>query len=557
MQNDKNQNSNKVKKWLKVVAWVVGVAQLLFIGLFFFTAWLEHKIERMVADQSKGVYKLQVYGLETSPFIGSLSVDSLALTPDFKKWQALSEQGQKVPRTLLNLQASAINLRNFNYAKALFSQDVQLDELKVQQPKLLMTVMRPDTTEEHKPLHETVKGFIKGLKIGRIDVREAGLNYRKGSSSDTLFALRKFDLVVTDYQLDSASFQAKDRAYYAQKYKLMVSEAFYLLSDNLYKATADSILIDTESETILVNSVQLKPTVEPAALARAKGKAVTYQEVEVRQASFKGVDFRAHSRDNSIRVKHLALQKPSLVAFKDKQHFEDKGTKELPHDMVQSIKTSFLIDFLELIDGYIRYAELVPKAVERGHISFHKLNVSITNLSNIPEQISMDNPALVQASTMVMDRAKLELTIRLPLLQENGYHTLEGRIGETNLQVLNPILMPAAFVQVQSGHISRGTFKAELSRNRANGSMLLLYNNLHIELLTKGSGGDQGLGKEVLSFLANKVAIESSNPEVGEEPRTGNITVTRDSQKSVFNYWKECLTSGFFSSMGLKGMAKQ
>lgn len=231
--------------------------------------------------------------------------------------------------------------------------------------------------------------------------------------------------------------------------------------------------------------------------------------------------------------------------------------KLMPHELVQRVKTPFLVDTLELQGGYIRYSELVPEARERGHITFHQVNALMTNISNMPGQTTTKKPAVIQASARVMDRAVLDVTIRLPLLHQNGYHTLEGSISEANLQMLNPILVPTGFVRITSGLVQRGRFRVELNQHQANGRMDLLYSDLSIDLLSKGTGGGQSLGKKALSKVANKVAIKEHNPAKGEEPRPGSITVTRDPSMSIFSYWKDCLKSGFLSSMGLEKLAEE
>lgn len=557
MRRDKDKSASRAKKWLKVAAWIMGISLFFFVGLIFFTTWLQHKLEDLVAEQSKGVYRLQLHGLEASPFVGSVSVDSLSLNPDYERWQELNKQKNEVPRTLLALRSGPVRLQHLNFFKALFKQKVQLEELEIIKPKLLMSEMKRDTTKTHKPLHASTKGFLYGLFIGKIDIRNASLHYRDGTRKDTLLSVRQFKLAVDDFRLDSASFAAKDRVYYAQKFDLDVQDASYRFPDGLYSLRSDSIKVNTSSGELLARHLQLEPLLGPAEMARAEGKAVTHQKLEMKELRMLGIDFGEHSRTNEIRIRQILLQSPMLEAFKDKQHFRNKGEKELPHDLVQSIKTPFLVDTLEVKSGYVRYEELVPEASERGHITFHQVNVLASNISNIPSQITLEKPAVINASSMVMDRAKLELTVRLPLLNQNGYHTLEGSVGEGNLQMLNPILVPTGFVRIESGYVRRGRFKAELNKTNANGSLYLLYDDLKVELLSKGTGGDQSLGKEVLSFLANKVAIKGSNPSKGEEPRTGSITVTRDPKRSVFSYWKECFNSGFLSSMGLDGMAKK
>lgn len=112
--SQRNNTNRKAKRWLTVGAWVFGLAVLLFVGLFFFTNWMQGKLERMVQEQSDGVYRLNLHGLEVSPFIGSVSVDSLSLQPDYERWQQLQQQGAKTAGTLLDLRAHAIQLQGVN-----------------------------------------------------------------------------------------------------------------------------------------------------------------------------------------------------------------------------------------------------------------------------------------------------------------------------------------------------------------------------------------------------------------------------------------------------------
>lgn len=268
-----------------------------------------------MAEQSKGVYQLRMYGFETSPFKGSLSVDSLYLEPDYDTWKALHDQGQQVPRTLLELRTGPVVLYKLSYAEALFQGNVQVQELSVQQPALLLSVMQPDTTQQHLPLHQTARGFLYGLHIGRIDVREASLRYRHFTKRDTLLAVQQFGLVVKEFKLDSASYQARDRSFYAQKYTFNAQQAAYLLGGGHYQLKADTINVNTDTRAALLAGVSLKPLLGPAELAKAQGEAVTHQEAEVKQIALQGIDFSEYSRYNKLRVKYVGLQTPTLSAF--------------------------------------------------------------------------------------------------------------------------------------------------------------------------------------------------------------------------------------------------
>lgn len=545
----KNDKKNKGKRWLKIGAWFFGIALFLFVGLFFLTIWLENKMERMVAEQSDDVYELQLHGLQLSPFIGNLSIDSLSLNPDYERWQQLSSQDKDVSPTLLDLQSKAIELNSLNWLAVLFGSDPQLDELIIQHPEVVMTEMRRDTTAQEEPLHASVPERLKGLQIGLIDLDSGKISYRDDTDTAlTVFSIQQFNLTVNDIKLDSQSFQAQDRAYYAANIVFDADRATFFTSDNLYKVFADSLLLNTESRMIQAKQVSLEPTTDPTSMAKIKGEATAYMEAEIPLIALKGVDFPEHSRNNNFIAQHLLIQEPSLEIFKDKKNFENKYKRPFPHEMVQNLQTKFLVDTVELKSGFIKYETIVPEAAEQGLFTLEKLEVTVSNFSNMPEHMSMEHPAVVQANGLVMGKVMTHISSRMPLLNENGYHTLSGEIQEADPEILNPIMEPTAFMRIESGYINRGSVDLELTNEQATGTFRLIYSNFEIELLSKGTGGDQSLGKEILSELANWVAVKESNPEdEGEQPRVAEVDVAHEDKNSIFNFWTKCLMDGFKS----------
>ncbi|WP_162051366.1 DUF748 domain-containing protein [Pontibacter pamirensis] len=524
------------------------------MGLFFLTIWLENKLERMVAEQSDGVYELQLHGLQLSPFIGNLSLDSLSLVPDYERWQQLNSQNKNASPTLLDLQSSDISLNGLNYLAVLLGRDPQLDELLIENPEMLVTMMRKDTTTQGKPLHASVPNRIKGLQIGQVDLDSGKVSFRDDTdTASTIFSVQQFNLTVDDIKLDSQSFHAQDKAYYAARIVFNAEQAAYFTSDGLYKLTADSVSLNTEKRTLQAKQVVFKPTTDPFTLAQTKGEATSHTNLEIPLFALNGVDYPAHSRKGDFIVKHALIQDPSLYVFKDKKNFSNETRRPLPHEIVQNMQTRFLLDTFELNNGFARYEEIVPKAAERGNISLEDIEVSISNFSNIPAHISMENPAVVQITGMIMGKAPASLTSRLPLLNENGYHTLHVEVEAFDPEILNPMIAPTAFVRVESGKISRGSMDAELTNDKATGTLKLIYSNFEIELLSKGTGGEQSFGKEILSEVVNWVAIKESNSgDDGEQPRVGEIDVTHNEKKSIFSYWTNCIIDGFMSIATIK-----
>ncbi|MBB6610188.1 hypothetical protein H7F15_03980 [Pontibacter sp. Tf4] len=554
MTSDKNTTS----KWLKIGAWLIGIALILFVGFFFFSGWLQGKVERMTEKESNGLYKLKLHGLDVSPFLGHLEVDSLTLEPNYERWQQLKQEKQHVPRMLFRIRTAAFSASGLNLLGIAFGKPLDASELNLQEPDILLTEMHPDTTERHKAAYQVATGILRNMQIGQIIIADADFRYRDYFRDSTvLLEVKKFTLTAGDFRLDSLSFEATDRAFYTRKAEFKSAGITYRFPDGQYHVTTGALTLNSAAQTIAIRNLHLKPQRTARQLSRAKGKAVTSNDLKIKKVQLKGVDYHTYFRKEQFLANYLLLDKPVLRSYKTRKSGEPEERKPLPHDMVQHIKTPFLIDTLKVRNGDVRYTELALAAQEPGSITLNSLYATITNLSNMPAHISDKKPALLQSSFLVMNKAKVRVWARLPLLNKAGYHTIAGTFGSARPAILNPILIPTASIKIEEGYIRKGEFKAELTARKATGTMLVYYDNLGIELLKKGEGNEQGLGKKIISKVADWVAIKDANPMKGEQPRTGHISVTRDPNASVLSYWKTCVVSGFLDTIGLEKAAKK
>lgn len=537
---------------------------MIIVGLLtsqFLTPWLKDELESRVQEESKGLYTLQLHGLDSSLLNGNITADSIHLVPSFEVWDERQVSAQQdtapvnIPRTLLDLKTKDLALAGINFVGILRGKPLDLSKLRLQQPTILITEMRQDTSQSHEPLHEAVDGILKGLRVGQIEVDKATLRIREGQKAKAnRISLEDLTILVKNFELDSASFQNKERAYYARRIALESGEAAFMLPDGTYKLQASALKADTEDGTLNIGQFKLVPLLDNAALARQKGKAVSTIRLDVPEINASGVNYKVHSRYNNLVASHVVIKNPSLSAFMDRKNFAVKGNKPLPHDIIRDLKTGLTLNKIEVQGMHIRYEELAEEATEKGLITFENLYATITNVTNDKNRISAQRPAIVEAKTQVYGKAPIAVTIRLDLLDPSGYHTIQGTTGPTNPAILNPILEPTTFISVKEGSLQKSDFKMELYRNNASGNLNVRYQNFKVDVLTKDEDKRQSLGKKILSKVANKVVIKSDNPGEGEELRAGTIEVVRARNRSVFNYWKDCLVSGFRTAAGIEGI---
>jgi len=550
------------KWWLWLILGVLlltGITAIL--SSLYFSPWLKEKLETTVRTQTQGLYTLKLHGFSASIVGSRITTDSLHIIPDFIVWEQhnkATEKGDKnikAPRTLLDLSTKSFVLSGVNFIGILQGKPLNVSGLKVEKPVLLVTEMRADTTQQHEPLHKSLQGIAKNLHINRIQLANGSVRVKpsKEAKTDRLY-LKGFTINVKDLRLDRASFYDEERAYYAKSMDVEIGEFGYTLPDGTYKFEVGALKANTADSTLNIGNFSVLPLLKYSAMARREGKAVSRIKLTVPEINASGVNYKAHSQKNKLAARLVVIKKPELSAYMDKKNYVQRGYKPLPHDFIEKLEAGLDIRQLEVKQMFVRYEELVPKATKTGVITVQNINASIKNISNGKERMSVKSPATAFVRASINGKIPLTTTITLNLLDKNGKHRLEGTFGPGNPATINSILEPTAFISIKEGDLQKSDFRMELNGTEATGNLNLRYSNFKVDVLSNGKEKKQTFRKKILSKIANKVVIKSDNPKEGEELRPGPIHVIRSKKRSVINYWKDCIVSGFRSAAGVENL---
>ena len=551
----KDSLQNKWVKWL-ALALVLLVVTGFAISAFFFQPWLRNKLETETREKSDGLYSLHMAGLSASLLACTLTIDSLALVPDTAAWQQMHQQQKsELTSRLSRLQARRLKLTGVNYLGLLFKEPLKLNRAELLEPVLHIDQMREDTTAS-KPLHQGLEGPLATLKIGKLRIRDGAFSYKKDSRHKYNAAeVSGLNLELSDLKLDSASYTAEDRIFYARKVAVSGGKSNFLLPRGFNRLKTGPFSLDSDTKEVKLKDMALIPVYKPAELARRRGEAASWIDMRVAEVVLQQADLGKFSRNGSVVVGEMNFERPRLKVFKDKHNFRAKKTRPLPHDLVQQFKSGLAIEKITIRNLGLRYDELAEGATTPGHFALNNLYATITNVTNNKERISAKKPAVAHVGFNLMGKGRLDCTIRMALLDPNCFHTITGKVGKTDLTVLNPIMEPAHLVSFKSGTVQDGTFNFKLYRNTATGTMKLNYTNFEIDLLSQAAEGKeekkQSFPKKVLSKIANKAVVKEENTPGGDGLRTAEIKVSRQQKRSVFTYWKDCLEQGLLVSAGL------
>lgn len=540
-----------MKKYLLMGgAVVLTVAILLLIVVQNLNSWAEKKLKEQVAAKSKGLYSLQVGQVEISLLAGSVTLDSLKLIPTTSLWKQMQKKSPaQAPASLSEVTAARVQVRGVPLMKLLFGGDFGIKALHIDQPEWILRQMKKDTTSQ--PLHQKIGEQFRSMAIKQIEVENGTFRLRKKDSQQSdVFSATRVKVQAKGVQIDSASYQDASRAFYSKELTISLKEAKFFLSDGNYQIRSGSVFLSTEQREISFSTLRLVPLRSAQQMAKKAGEAVTRLKMEVPVLKMRQVDFAAFSKHANVHIGSVFIHKPQVDAYKDGKHFSPKGEGLLPHDFIRKLPFGLNIRKVHVTDMYVFYRELSEKALKTGYVTGGNINLKLTNLTNDKNFISRKKPAVLKVSGYLMGKVFMQATIRLALLNANGYHALEGTIGKGAPAILNPIIEPSMLVSVKSGFLQQGTFRVELTKTAAKGFMQLQYHDFKIELLSKDKEKKQSFGKKIKSFVANQLVLKSESEENGQAPRTGTIDVQRRKERSFLTYWKDCLANGVLSVIG-------
>ncbi|GGK56438.1 hypothetical protein ACD591_14805 [Rufibacter glacialis] len=542
---------SRKKKYLAVGgAVLLTVLVLLLVALQRLDAWAEQKLKKQVATQSKGLYSLTLAKVDISLLAGSVSLDSLRLAPNDTVWKQLQQKTPaQAPASLSEVAAAKVQVRGIPFLKILFGGDIQVSALHLHSPDWTLRQMKKDTTSQ--PLHETLGEKFRKLAIREIKIEKGGFRFKNNPDTKTaLYWVKGVEVLAKGVRLDSSSYHDPSRAFYSQEISASLQEASFFLPGGDYQVKSGPVKASTEKKELAFARLRLLPLRSAGEMSRKAGQAVTRFRVQVPEVRLGQVEFGTMFRHSNVVIGSLVAQKPQVNAYKDSKHYRTKGKGLMPHDVVQQLPFGLNVRTAKVRDMYVRYEELSEKAFKTGYVTGSNIDLTLTNLTNDKNLISAKRPAILKGSGYLMGKALMQATVRLALLDPNGYHSIEGTIGKGYPAILNPMVEPSMFVRVKSGFLQRGSFKVELTKTSATGHMQLQYDDFKIDLLNKEKEEKQSLGNKIKSLVANKLVLKSESEEDGKAPREGAIQVKRRPERSFLTYWKDCLANGVLSIIG-------
>lgn len=553
------QKFSQMNPYLKgIILFLGGVLILLVILQTLVSLFADDMAANYLKDQVKtsshSTYALTFDDLDLRIFDGSATIQNLRIHADTAAFSDTAAQ-HKPAAKLFSGTVGEFDISGINVFSAIWGQQLNIGTIRVSQPNIRILRNPHDIAEDttaskfssvDSSIYATISNRYKALEIGeiRVDEGRAILTQR----SDTLSYLGRLNLSLQNIRIDSSTAQS-GRRFITHNISMDASDFRYKLSDSLNAVTFNHLTVSSETQRIQFDSLGLEPRYPRFEYSRQKGYHSDWLDIDIPEFYIQGLDFSRYIDSGEVRARYAEINNARMVDFLNKAYpGGPPQQKKLPHTAFKSSAQPIKIDSLKINNSFISYSEYLSQAPRAGILTFEQLNASLYNLSNFEDDVQNGLTTVLDVRTRVMGSGLLTAHYEFPLDTEIGFHKINGRLGKMPMTDFNRMLEYVAFVRIDSGQLHSMEFDLTLDQDRANGNLIMLYENFKISILDKKSIQQEGLLKNFMTFVANNFIVNRNNtPEKGME--AGRIQYQRDDQKSVFNYWWKSLLSGIKDSI--------
>lgn len=406
-------------------------------------------------------------------------------------------------------------------------------------------VKEEDTAKVKKTLYEQISKDIKFLHVKNIRIIDADFDYyNKKQSAKPLNSVKKLNIVLNDFQIDSVSELDPKRYFYSKNMQYSLIGYSAISKDKMYQIKIDTLEGNAVDETLTISGFKMIPQFDELEFSRKYDVQKDRYDLTFNKIEANGLDLRRLINLGKISIKNLSIGPAKVKVFMNRElpppNF-NKG-RNFPHLALKRLSIPTIVDTLSLKNIDIAYTEYSEETKKKGTIDLTNLRGNILNVSNDSARLVKDSHARADLYTNVMGQGRLNVKIDFHLTSPSGRFDYSGTLGKMDLKSLNTLSVNLGLIRLESGTVNNLVFKASADYNGVNGNLTMNYSNLKVEMLRKEDNVVKKKG--LLSFLANNVLIISDNPKDAKSPlRNAKIEYVRPMTSSFFNLlWKGIFT---------------
>lgn len=546
--------------------WIIGILAFLIlailgIGWYYSRNWkpiVETKLKETVSKATDGLYSLKYDDLDLNVALGNVTLKNAELIPDSAVYRQMV-LSKEAPNSRYHIKLAALKVRRFNIWDVIKNRKLYIKEINFDSPDIHMISERHaynDTIQpkQSKTLYDNIKDVFSSINVRDINIDNVKFKFSKieeGKSSDIL--LDSIGIKVHDILVDQASIHDTTRLFYTKMVEVEVPKFEYELSNGIYKAKFDHLIMNTRDQNVLLTKVEYAPKMSKAAYFKARNENITMAVMKFDTLRFEKLDFKELIDNQQTISQHVQIKNGSVSLYNDKRYPKKSSSKigKSPQQQLMKVKQLIRIDTVFVDNVDVLYGEHSAKYNKEGIITFNHAKGTLTNVTNDSTLLAKDKFMRADLQARIMDAGLLKIQFGFDMLSKDGFHTYKGSLGRMQAPAFNKILTPLLNAEIASGNIRSISFNFQANDYRNWGDFRFDYDHLKLNLMNAIDPGMSKTKKGVLSFVVNNILINDSNPDANEKYHIGKVNYKRVPEHTFFKTLWQSLLDGIKQCAGI------
>lgn len=498
------------------------------------------------AGEPRHFIQLKGLNFQVSKGIGELSLEQLQALPQ----ERLDSQAW------LEATVPAFKIETIN-TKSLPQGTLSIGQLNLLKPEIVYHLPpEPTQTEaeqESSPsdLYPLIEGVLDritldGFKLVQGDIRLAGL----GGSSFGL-ALPELNLQIADMLIGKETAFSGDRVLHSRNIEAQLADLTYIFPDKVYSLQVEDLSLSTARKSFVGNNFRYMYGGNFMKILEGPEKNEVYRFFN-KELQASGIDYQQFFRKGELHMNEVVAEGMDIYVFKDLNLPEAAIVKPMPADMVRSMGIPLAIEEFRYREIDVTYEEMTQGADSAGLVTIEELQGKIRNITNIREASVQQVDMIINARGQLQGQGAFESEIIVPLFSEDKKTQVKGTLDTLDITSLNRILRFNSPIATASGTLYKLRWDFEAGEEESEGEFEVSYENLSVQLSEFDSPDTTGVLKDIASFLANKLVVDSSiAEEKSTKPKEVYFEQQRNKQRSFFHYYAISLMAGFIEAIGV------
>lgn len=505
---------------------------------------LIEKMQQLVKQGSGGLYNLFIHQVNPDILKSTVGISKIALIPDTAAMKQLESNGQ-LPTEIFKIKTDSVWIDGLGVKDILSKDVVDLKTIHILHPTIeIFSKGQTSGKKDEKTLYQRLMKEMKHIGIGNIII-EGGTLVSHNLKKNKTVQLNDISIHLSDILIDSSTQFDKSRFLFAKQALLSMKDYSVPSANHLYRFNIGSISVNASQHTLAAKNISLQPLYSKDEFQNHIKNMKERYEISIPSIELRGADWWQLVNEENIIASSAQIEKAQFNVYLDRRRPSGPtDMKSFPHQMIMKLPIKIHINKLTVGDLDVVYEEFNKASGEKGKLEITGMRGTITNLTNMPQVIRSNRYMLVQASGMLMHIAPAELSLRFDLANYQAGNFSAGLSINKDFDgtLVNPVAEPLGMFLVKRGNFRK--LDSHISGNNfgASGTVLFLYDNLHVTPLERNKNGEGLNKKNFTSFLGNALLIRDQNPVKNGEEKSAPGSFQRHSGTFFNLIWKTTFT---------------